>query len=418
MGRRLTVYTDPLWPDNTFLLGYKGSQFDDDDPRPQPKTERKLKLKAIWHPDEGDDMRSLYTLMFDSHGLDYLMAVNGLSVGLNMPAALKSRGSGDDETTHSLPPYRKRKAFLVDEYPACPADWLRSSGRIKSFFVPIVEGAGLWLDFNSNNSHVNHTAIVVSAQGVNTVTGLPCKDPQLEQYRDACPKHKEAFGPDRLCKKCGFKWPKQNYLASTGTPHGMLWLDGFRAEDGTIRQYVFTAQKERGVANAIIGEDRVHALGISFFLSKEPRPQQQFTSRRLCFAGGDDEIGSLDYTACASGPSGSKGMVTYSASIESFSGNAEAFMARDSSRGLMGSPLRHRASPVVTKKLEVAAGAKVDQRIYDDPNGLDFWQTEPEGLVVVNYCSEAEAKAIIDGGRIDLSGSKEGFLAGIPVGNS
>ena len=380
--------------------------------------------------------------MFDTHGNDYYMTVNGLSVGLNMPSALISQGKGAQETTHGLPPYRKRRAFLVDEYPACPEDWMRSTGRIKSYFVPIVEGAGLWLDFNRNSSHGNHTATVVSVQGVNAITGLPCKDAQLEQYRHQCPRHKKAFGPDRLCKECGFKWPKQSYIASTGTPEGMLWLDGFRAEDGVIRQYVFTAQVMRGVAKAIIGGDRVFALGISFFLSKEPRPKVVMENLRgMGLIGNSDDVGSKGI-ACASAPSSNAMCFTscnnsgdsalYSANVVShveaepdtalyekhFTGH-DKLMSRSVKSFAPSAPMSavQRSSQVRTKKLEVAAGAKIDQRIYDDPNGLDFWQAEPEGLVVINYCLEEDAKKIIEAGKIDLSGNKEGFLKDAVVGN-
>lgn len=393
----MKVYHPPNWPGNDFLLGYKGSEF--------------------------LDLRPSQSPMFNTHGNDYLMTVNNLSVGLNMPAALKG------EAMHQLPPYHRRRAFLVDEYPACPESWMRSSGRIKSYFVAVIPGNGLWLDFNPNAGHTNHQAIVISVQGVNAITGLPCKDPQLEQYRDECPKHKTAFGADRLCKECGFKWPKQNYLSSTGQPTGQLWLDGFRAEDGVIRQYVFSEQAVRGVANAIIGEERVFALGISFFLSQQPRPQEPRTLGRgiasagmMNYCGGietkmmdmslDDCGGDISYTASASmskslcSDSGAKGLTKGSSGL----------MSRSRSFGSSLSSLMHAPVPQV-KKLEVAAGAKIDQRIYDDPNGLEFWQKEPEGLVVINYCTEEDARRIIEAGKVDVKGSPEGFLTNVPVGN-
>ncbi len=405
------------------------------------------------------------------------MTVNKLTVGLNMPEALKSIGEGKDEQAHPLPPYHARKAFLVDEYPACPKDWLRSSGRIKSYFVPIREGAGLWLDFNQCLAGTpHHAAIVVSAQGVNAITGLPCKDPQLEQYRDECPKHKKAFGPDRLCSDCGFKWPKQNYLTSAAQPNGHLWLDGFRAEDGFIRQYVFTASKMRGVANAIIGEDRVFALGISYFLSKEKRPEPQSSPLRghtLGFCSMSPEpdhdtqayflnsaemdmtahvkssdikyscnVSGLAGTTGEPGPAGAAGApgATYNSSsaggtlkYRSASGliGAKGLMSRKAAfptvstrvidnSVLLSAPAAPSApiaiNNVQVKKLEIAAGARVSQHIFDDPNSLDFYQGEPEGLIVINYCTEEDAIKIIEAGRVDLSGNREGFLAKIPVG--
>jgi len=372
------------------------------------------------------------------------MTVNKCAVVLNTPPALKSQGSGANEIAHSLPPHRQRRAFLVDEYPACPEHWMRSSGRIKSYFVPVRENTGLWLDFNDClHTLSTHVAVVVSAQGVNAITGLPCNDAALEQYRDECPKHKKAFGPDRLCTECGHVWPKQNYLASTGQPHGALWIDGFRAEDGVVRQYVFTANEVRSVAKAIIGKDRVFALGLSYFLSKQPRPQEP-PSRGF---GG---------IACAAS-GGNWGSVTYSAGPPTISNNASAFMSHTlgdsgpdmhcSTKGemekysgdtiptitgpaakkrlLAASPnrfMKGMAEPIAVnavqvKSLEIAAGAKIDQRIHDDPNDLDFWQKEPEGLIVVNYCTEEDAERIINSGKVDLSGNPEGFLQKVPVGN-
>jgi len=393
----------------------------------------------------------------------YLMAVNNLTVGMNMPDALKSVGTGESEHSHGLPPYHRRRAFLVDEYPACPPDWLRSSGRIKSYFVPTRDGAGLWLDFNACLGKVAHdVAIVISVQGINAITGLPCKDAQLEQYRDECPKHKKAFGPDRLCADCGFKWPKQNYLNSTGTPQGSLWLDGFRAEDGKVRQYVFTKSVERGVAAAIIGGDRVHALGISFFLSKAKRPEPKPAAVRFNSMGGNmwgGKIGSCGdddavYTSHVksdmlhmvddSGPIACAGMQTYSTSLDASSLIGEKgiagpqgpagekgasgppgkmMYARSFAGGtnrLMSASLKKTAFVAQVQqveKLEVAAGARIDQRIHDDPGSLEDWQAEPEGLIVINYCTEADAERILAGGKVDLSGHPEGFLQKTAVGN-
>lgn len=380
------------------------------------------------------------------------MTIGDLSVGLNMPAGLKSTGSGDSEFVHGLPPYRPRRAFLVDEYPACPASWMRSTGRIKSYFVPIVEGAGLWLDFNGCAKHANHSAVVVSVQGVNAITGLPCKDAQLELYRDECPKHKEPFGPDRLCKRCGFRWPRQNYLSSAGTPQGQFWLDGFRAEDGNVRQYIFTEQKMRGVAAAIIGEERVFALGISFFLSKQPKPPQAthvlrgwhgLTGIACASVGGmnsgtsvdnlapDDtvanfmscahEINEISYTASAS----NSNSTLYERKLSSPKvPTKEVDMSMVNKVGALGAKTGKNklmrgagGQSISVKKMEVAAGARIDQKVYDDPNDLEFWQKEPEGLIVINYCLESECEAILAAGKVDVSGSPEGFLQNVPKGN-
>jgi len=365
-------------------------------------------------------------MKFDTYdNAKHLMTASKCCVGLHLPPALQSVGSGEAEVAQGLPPNAPRMAFLVDEYPACPESWVRSSGRVKSYFVPVRDGRGVWLNFNDTLAYVpQHVAAVVSIQGINAVTGLPCADPALEQYIDKCPRHKEAFGPDRFCAKCNFKWPKQNYLATTGTPPGLFWLDGFRAADGVIRQYVLTAQKSRGVAQCLIGAERVFALGISFFLSKTLRPAPVVEHRYgiACTASGNHALSWSGSESLMSGES----LMNGSGSLMNYGGAENVtvdFMAVSDTalyERKLSAPSRSiafMAKSVQVKTLEVAAGAKVNQHIYDDPNGLDFWQTEPDGIVVINYVDEQSAEEIINAGKKDVTGSPEGFLQTLPKGN-
>jgi len=383
-------------------------------------------------------------IIFDASSYDYLMRNNGCSVGFNMPDALEG------ENTHGLPPYRKRMPYLVDKYPGCPSDWLKSEGKVKSYFVPVVEGSGMWLDFNYNETNTHHVAIVISIQGVNPITGLPCTDAQLEQYIEKCPKHKIAFGPDRYCKKCDYKWSKQNYICTTGTPQGSLWLDGFKAVDGIVRQYILTAEKMRGVASNVIGKDRVHAIGVSFFLSKEKKPPRQGSGVRL---GGDynnmalnvspiynsgitpywqyisdstsGDFDAVDGLECVKGVlkgsnsfgaahgGGTSSQITCSSAAPEGSLKSYKSVKRSKSQAI----LRKSASPVRVKKLEVGAGAKIRQIVYDDPEKLDYWHDDPESIICVNYCAEIEARKIIEQGTVNIEGHEEGFLKDVPVGN-
>jgi len=82
----------------------------------------------------------------------------------------------------------------------------------------------------------------------------------------------------------------------------------------------------------------------------------------------------------------------------------------------IGSVLRSVKS-VSTKKLEVGAGANINQSVYDDPENLDFWHNEPESIICINYCIEADCKKIIQAGHKPIESHPEGFLQGVPVGN-
>lgn len=364
----------------------------------------------------------------------YMEVAKNLSCGFNCPPALKSEGKGDDEVAHGLPPYNKLCAYLTDKYPMAPVHWMRSQGSITSYFVPVIEDAGMWLDLNQCSNHQNDVAVVVSVQGINAVTGLPCKDPQLEQYKETCPKHKEAFGPNRFCKQCNYKWPKQNYLCTTGTPGGSMWLDGFRTAEGVIRQYLFTQDKARGVAKAIIGEDRVFAIGVAFFLSKQPKPpvsRYSGSNNILTSYSPDVCIGSdnICYGSSTSGdddtPIGSSlDFASFSKSHKinnvSHSLTDGGLRSRASSYGVKGQSVGASSrvnSQVKVQKLEVAAGAKINQHVYDDPNDLAYWAENVAGILVINYCNEEDCEKILAGGMEDVDGSREGFLAQIPAGN-
>ena len=391
---------------------------------------------------------SIFSTNFDHR---YWMKSGHFFCGLNTPNALISDGN----QTHGLPPYSKRQGFLVDEYPGCPDNWMRSHGKTTSWFVGVPDGAGMWLDFNKNWDSEYDIAIVISVQGVNPITGMPCTDAQLEQYIEKCPKCDKEFGPERYCEKCGFHWPKQNYLSTTAQPYGFLWLDGFRTAEGIVRQYILTEEKLRSVAGHIVGKDRVYAVGISFFLSKERRrqpivnPRQFFsptysaTTWHNCVNDGNkkyfaEPLGvnhhikySYDVNEiqvrCAS-----LDKETSSGAVNTLSGNTgEAFaksgsivLSRDTvgkrTKKLFGSTRLGTSAthkPIQTKKLEVGAGESIDQQVYDDPEPLDFWRKEPESILCINYCTEIDAQKILDAGRVPIEAEPEGFLQNIPVGN-
>lgn len=197
-----------------------------------------------------------------------VMSANGLAVTLNMPESVAEKEAGE------LPPYAPVEAYVVDEYPDCPPNWMNGSSKAASYFVGVKEGHGMWLDFNKLTEDEHDIAVVISVQGVNPITGQKTSALRLEKYENKCPAHDKEFAQDRFCKDCGFKWPSQNYISSNAAPNGQFWLDGFRDGEGKVRQYIFTEEQARGVAAAIIGSDRVFAIGIAFFKSKEKKPQR------------------------------------------------------------------------------------------------------------------------------------------------
>ena len=354
-----------------------------------------------------------------------LMQINGLSAELNLPNAPKGDG------TYSLPPYDKQNVYKVDDYAGCPQNWMHGSAKAASYFLPVDTDKHLWLDFNTNWAHAHQVAIIMSIQGVNPITGLPTKSLRLEQYRDKCITHGEEFGADRFCYKCNdnipgdyggveisnfpSKWPPQNYMTTVNHVRGQLWIDGWLADDNTIRGFLITSEMMRGVAAQIIGEDRVWAIGIAFYLSKEPKPQPKPQARALrgmsSGISGQSMGSSLDHA-------------TYSCSINSMD------MGSASNKvdwRAMSVPATNKESldceePIVadalvdTEKLEIGAGAKIKQKLcYIDPNDPSFYKDEPEGLIYINYTDQELFTKIIAAGKRHQK--TEGYLTDLVVGN-
>lgn len=347
---------------------------------------------------------------------------SNLQAEINLPPAIKDRG----DNVHQLPPHREATVYPVETYPAAPARWMRGGPTVSSYFIGVKAGLGMWLDFNKCNLHKHDVAVLVSVQGVNPITGQKAYGQGLQQYLTKCPVHDCDFGQERFCPECKFKWPKQNYLATTGTPNGMFWLDGFRSENGKVRQYVFTEEEMRGIAAQTIGEERVFAIGIAFYLSKEPKPTPPPSPLRSYYKGGSGLMGSKKlYAASLSAEA------TYSASI----GGVSCFMSRtleaphismverDTSEMCVTSDasmeerlgLCDTGAPEPARHLEVGAGAQIDQCIHDDPKELDYWKPEPEGLIVLNYADARQLAEILAAGRRE---EKPGFMAELNTGNA
>lgn len=345
------------------------------------------------------------------YGQQTTMQVNGFKVTLNMPKAVSRLKNADgSEGIAGLPPYNPRVAFAVDEYPASPDSWMHGSGKASSYFVPILAEHGMWLDFTSNAYHSHHLAAVISVQGVNPLTALKADPIRLEQYRENCPKHNIAFQQDRFCPTCRFKWHPQNYLSSNnGSP---FWIDGFRTEEGVIRQWFFTEEECKGVAAQILGAERVFAIGIAFFESKEPKPAP-VRRMRGSYNGGPEYFCSAGLETLGSTmPTGFLGCSDKKLSARKSYGAGRQLGARGLSRSL-DSAVEAVKSDVEQnqKRLEIGAGAKIHQTINPDPEGLDFWKPEPSGMIYINYCDVATAEKILAAGkRQELS---DGPLAGL-----
>jgi len=408
--------------------------------------------------------------MSTKHSDKTLMQVKRLFATLNIAPYLKPRFDKDgNEMPQPLPPGQPVDAYEVDQYPACPTNWMNGSSLASSYFLEAEEDAGMWINFNDCFNHPHHVAVVISIQGINPITGQKTEGLRLEQYRTKCPVHNVEFQQDNFCKECGYKWPAQNYIASNVTPWPNLWLDGFRVANGEVRQYIFTAEEINGVASQIIGNDRVFAIGIAFYLSKNAKPKPVPPKRepqQICNNGpwmkklgsvlrykgsstpSNDVLDSrFDRTGYQLGPPNATHWTsnhttdlemetcvddTVSHSIDEISmGNKRGCTPDDlqqdstpdhevkTSGGIILPPeeVQEPTEQVdvpeiqVRKKLEIGAGALISQHIYPDTEELSFWQDKPAGIIYVNYCTKDILKQILGAGT--RKENHNGFLTGL-----
>ena len=76
-----------------------------------------------------------------------------------------------------------------------------------------------------------------------------------------------------------------------------------------------------------------------------------------------------------------------------------------------------RSRNMEVKDVSVGGGARIDQKLSPDPLALDAWTEKESGLIRLYFVFEEQFKQIVKkGGIIDISGTDEGYLSGLPLG--
>ena len=335
----------------------------------------------------------------------------------------------DTGSPHGLPPGEPVPVYPIESLPGCPDEWVRDPGT----FVCPIDIYALWFDWTANDQ--SNTAIVASVKGMNPVTGQKMEDINLHRYVEKCPIHSCDFVGDRLCPKCDYKWPPQNYITSPNT----LWWDGFRQPDGTVRQFFFTADEKRDIASLVIGkENTVPAFGFVFYEPKKEHVISNVSLRgaispqSLSYFGEPSndkwvEKTSADfyYTSSTSGPTGltgstgpagpagaigDKGHPVSTSAVMGF-GPEEISAAP---RGMQPQSVRPRR--MMSKSVSVGAGAEIHQDLIADGRELTEWKEKPSAMIRLYFVFEEQFEKIVSKGIKDLNGNKEGYLKDLPVG--
>lgn len=243
----------------------------------------------------------------------------------------------------NLPPSLGRmQTYAVKDYrKRCPGLW-----EDEGVFVGLHDKEALWLSFDT----LVPVALLVGAGAVNALTGTVL----------------------------GTRLEKDNYLVTPPQP----WLDGWKADDGTVYQFVATAfDKGKGhtVAEQLIGEkSQTGGIGIALFESKDPLHPKVLP--RPGVAGIHEPLSMPMMGACTS-----SSVITRSAA----------------SSGV-------RRAHVPFSEMGLGKGGRITQKVYEDPYGLDVWKTTPSQTMAI-YIVHAELLAELTGLPIAPPVSQESY---------
>lgn len=359
-------------------------------------------------------------------------------------ARIKEADRLTGDYVHSLPPGRDLPVYQADAFKVYPENWMKGPGV---FVVPVRPNKGLWFDWRDNDA--SNTAIIPTVKGCNPITGLQTTGFFLEKYEMKCPKHGCDLQAQRFCPECGYKLPDRNYVSQSP-----LWWDGFRSEDGSVRQFFFTEDMMRDIATHMIGkENTVPAFGFAFYSTKNPRPKvvehyiynlQSYTPptymNNHVFSTSKSNLdvpkGNL---RCAERSSSSidklyraKTEASYSvtppqsnqvvpdmltqAEMAGFVDHERCYGINQNSTADMVSSVEIRESYTPQKEVSVGAGVKIRQELPIDTGDLGIWKDKPDSVMTVYFVFQEEFNRMAAGGFKDFKDCKDGMLNGLPVG--
>jgi len=264
--------------------------------------------------------------------------------------------------------------FKVSDFrKGCPKEW-----RDDGYFFPMYRQEAMWINFC--RAYIgNPKALIIGAGNINAVTGKPF-DPSKDKFgkKKKIPKKKKDTLDIKLEKE-------QNYLVVPPQP----WLDGWKAEDGKIYQFV-AAEMGSGetVEGQITGEETVG--GIQFIVYdaiKELKPKTRPIEHIVKGDWGNvqpehllEEIGAFE-----SGPS------SYGESICCFAASTPT-KSLAPKKSAARRAVRSRSRAVTAMGL--GRGGEIIQKIYPDPYGLDVWKNKPKLVEVVYLVSSEDFKQV------------------------
>lgn len=243
--------------------------------------------------------------------------------------------------------------FTVKDFRSgCPKEW-----RDDGYFLPMYRQEAMWINFGRGAYNpASPRALIVGAGNINAVSGKPF-DSSKDRFAKR-KKHKRVkSGLDIRLEK------DQNYLVVPPQP----WLDGWKAEDGKVYQFV-AAEMGSGetVEGQITGEETVGGIQFIVYEPKEGQKLVHATSPHEYIVGGS--YGEMQ--SCFGVAKGAHVM------------------------SLLGSSKSLRSASVGVQAMGLGRGGEIIQKIYPDPYGLEVWKDKPTAVEVIYLVSSEDFKQI------------------------
>ncbi len=221
--------------------------------------------------------------------------------------------------------------FSVNDFRlGAPSEW-----KDGAFFMPMYAQEAMWINFE-RYSQDRPRALIVAAGNINAISGKPFDQSLVDSKKEP-----------GLDVKLESSENSQNYLVIPPQP----WLDGWKAPDGKIYQFV-AAELGSGqtVEGQITGKETVGGLQFVVYCLIKPMQKQQTPQEFIT----DGSWASPE---------------SYSLSVETL--GTRCLGRSETSMGL-------------------GRGGEIKQKIYTDPYGAGQWKTEPSGVELVHIVSSED----------------------------
>lgn len=264
---------------------------------------------------------------------------------------------------------------VSDFQSGCPENW-----RPDGCFFPMYRQEAMWFSFDYPPVP---RALIVAAGNINAISGKP-----FDRSKD-----KFASEEERKTVTAGeleVKLEKaQNYLVVPPQP----WLDGWKAEDGKIYQFV-AAEMGSGetVEGQITGEETVGGIQFLLYEPKDGAKLVHATRPREYISGGGAPTfgGGIPVFPCSMGSLGDDSGFLPSLRRVSKSGPVKHYLS-----GSSGS----------VRSMGLGRGGEIEQKIYPDPYGpegskqwqespAEVWNETPKAVEVFYMVSSEDFKQI------------------------